>query len=220
MVKLIKTVLSIDVCIRCPRDYQTGPVFTTLFNDCYGKCYICEHIPIPPVVEHLIAHKGNEEIKYDWNNLFLACVHCNKVKEKREYDDGILNPTKVDPEDYIEFCLVVDNFKEKVVIRNICETKEMILVEKTIKLLDMIYNNSSARDNQKVSSIQLKNMLSKNVRDFCLLLENYKEERDIGSYNNINDEISRKSEFAAFKRYIIRRDPVLKTEFENTLKDC
>ena len=48
----------------------------------FGKCYICEIKPVQdPQVEHLYPHKGNIDKKFDWNNLFYSCSHCNNVLE-------------------------------------------------------------------------------------------------------------------------------------------
>ncbi|MDR0843918.1 MAG: hypothetical protein LBN71_01745, partial [Tannerella sp.] len=41
----------------------------------------CEDEVGDPVVEHFIAHKGDNKLKYDWNNLFYACHRCNNIKE-------------------------------------------------------------------------------------------------------------------------------------------
>ena len=64
MVKLNKTPLP-EGSIVSEQDYQGGKVFKILLSDCYHKCYICEHRPIPPEVEHRVAHKGNEKLKFD-----------------------------------------------------------------------------------------------------------------------------------------------------------
>lgn len=42
-----------------------------IFND---KCYICGLKGLQDgVVEHLVSHKGNDDLKYDWDNLFWSC---------------------------------------------------------------------------------------------------------------------------------------------------
>ena len=82
----------------------------------------------------------------------------------------------------------------------------------------MVYNNSSYRDNQKISSANLKNRLSQNIIDFYLLVNNYKAGHDSGDYDVIIENISRKSEFSAFKRMIVRCDPELFYDFENALR--
>ncbi|MCL2163608.1 MAG: HNH endonuclease [Oscillospiraceae bacterium] len=217
MVKLNKSVLQDGVTIKCPNDYQTGPIFQLLFRDCYGKCYICEQVPIQYVVEHIVAHRGNLDLKYSWINLLLACSYCNNVKNRAEFYDGIINPTETDPEDVFSLELSFDGLREKVIVTVINQVENKMLADKTAKLLDLVYNNSSVRDNQKVSSANLRNKLSRNIRDFYVLIANYKAEHDDGNYNCILDEISRKSEFAAFKRVIVRSDPELLCDFEKVL---
>ncbi|MCL2060638.1 MAG: hypothetical protein FWH01_16560 [Oscillospiraceae bacterium] len=217
MVKLCKSELPDGITIKSPDDYQTGAVFQILNEDCYGKCYICEHIPIPPVVEHLVAHRGNPDLRFSWHNLFLACSYCNSVKNSAEFYDGIINPTKTDPEDIFTLELSFGGLKEKVIVKIINQAENNELVNKTVKLLNLVYNNSSVRDNKKVSSANLKNRLSRNLRDFYILISNYKAERDDVNYSNIIDELSRKSEFAAFKRMIVRSDPELCNIFKKAL---
>ena len=217
MVKLSKSMLPEGTIINNKNDYQTGTVFQTLYEDCYGKCYICEHKPIPPVVEHLIAHKGNRDLMLNWSNMLLACSYCNTVKNKREFDEGIINPVEIDPEDYILFELSFDEFKESVVIRHKCDSADKLLANKTVKLLNMVYNNASKRDGQKVSSATLQVILTREMINFYIVVENYKAERDSGNYQIIIEEISRSSEFAAFKRKIVRDDPELSKVFADSL---
>ena len=66
-----------------------------------------EEIPIP-VVEHLLPHKNGEYVdrKFDWDNLFWSCGHCNGVKNRKEYDIGIIDCCKRDPEKLLMFDLV------------------------------------------------------------------------------------------------------------------
>ncbi|MCL2045282.1 MAG: HNH endonuclease [Oscillospiraceae bacterium] len=218
MVKLKKSVLPEGTKINNKNDYQTGIVFQTLYKDCYEKCYICEHKkPLPPVVEHIIAHKGNRDLMLNWSNLLLACSYCNTVKNKREFNEGIINPVEIDPEDYILFELSFDEFTESVGISHKGDSTDNLLSDKTVKLLNQVYNNTSKRDGQKVSSATLRDFLTRVMRDFYVLVDNYKTEQDTGNYQVIIDEISRSSEFAAFKRQIVRDDPELSIIFADSL---
>ena len=58
-------------------------------------------------VEHLLPHFDGKypERKFDWNNLFWSCGHCNNVKNQRIYDEGIIDCCKDDPEESIIFRL-------------------------------------------------------------------------------------------------------------------
>jgi HNH endonuclease len=45
-------------------------------------------------VEHLIPHKGDIDLKFDWGNLCLVCYHCNNLKSSI-YNDILSNKRKI-----------------------------------------------------------------------------------------------------------------------------
>lgn len=66
--------------------YSEPDVVEQLKKDFHNKCYICELADLQdPQIEHLLPHKNGEypERKFDWNNLFWACGHCNGVKNQK-----------------------------------------------------------------------------------------------------------------------------------------
>jgi len=73
-------------------------------------------------------------------------------------------------------------------------------------------------DYQRAAATNLKNRLSRHIRDFIILVNDYKAERDPAQFDIIYSEISRKSEFAAFKRKIVRDDPELSEVFAEALE--
>ena len=70
----------------------------------------------------------------------------------------------------------------------------------------------------RMSYDSLRKRISDHLSVFLMFIKQYKEEQSIGDFDNIVDEVSVKSEFAAFKRQIIRDDPELLTRFEDALK--
>lgn len=56
-------------------------------------------------MEHLLPHKNGKcpERKFDWENLFWSCGHCNGIKNNGKYDGGIMDCCKYDPEQYLSF---------------------------------------------------------------------------------------------------------------------
>src|ERR1700709_1938149 len=78
-------------------DYKCGEVLERLRDDFKNKCYICEvKEPHSINVEHFKPHRGDKDLKFDWNNLFYCCGHCNNSKcDKAEYDE-ILDCTNED----------------------------------------------------------------------------------------------------------------------------
>ena len=81
--------------------YSKPDVVERLRRDFHDKCYICEVKPVDdPEVEHRLPHKGGmyPDRKFDWDNLFYSCGHCNTVKNKAKYDEGIIDCCRTDPE--------------------------------------------------------------------------------------------------------------------------
>lgn len=86
--------------------YAEPDVVQRLKSDFHNKCYICEMKDLQdPEIEHLLPHKNGKypERKFDWNNLFWSCGHCNSVKKQEKYDDGIIDCCRQDPEKAIFF---------------------------------------------------------------------------------------------------------------------
>ena len=214
MVKLEKSVLREGLVIKKDSDYRSGEIFRILLEDCYHKCYICEIKPIPSEVEHRLTHKGDEELKYDWYNIFYSCRYCNKVKNQRKFDSGIIDPTKIDPEEYIDLHMDYGTLREKVVI--VKKLKDNDLVDVTVELLNTVYNNDSTDINRE-AAFNLRNRISDQLNVFLMHIKLYQEEQRIGDYDKIKNEISRSSEFAAFKRKIVRDDPELSKVFADSL---
>ena len=66
------------------RSYNTEHVNQALQEVFHGKCYICENKEATSYqIEHLIPHRGDKKLKYDWNNLFWVCAHCNNIKSDK-----------------------------------------------------------------------------------------------------------------------------------------
>ena len=88
--------------------YNKPDVVERLRQDFHDKCYICELKGLQdPEVEHLIPHENGQhhDRKFDWNNLFWSCGHCNRVKSKSVYSEGVLDCCRRDPELAIRFAV-------------------------------------------------------------------------------------------------------------------
>ncbi len=66
---------------------------------------------------------------------------------------------------------------------------------------------------KKLESTNLRNALSSSIARFHKYIEGYREEPELGYDVIIKEEISRDSEFAAFKRKIVRDDIKLSATF-------
>jgi hypothetical protein len=204
MVKLNKSSLPAGVIIKSEKDYRGGAAFDLLWSDCYGKCYICEDKTSSPNVEHVVPHNNDPKLKYDWENLLLACSHCNNIKNNPKYA-GILNCAKEDPEKYIRFIFRIDDeHKENILIEKTADAEG---VDKTAGLVNEVYNGTSPPLTGKGCE-NLRSSVTKEINNFNILLENYERSPEEPLKNSfrkrIAESISRASGFAAFKREIIR----------------
>ena len=214
MIHLHKSPLPPNITIKSERDYQSGVVLEILAEDCHNKCYICEDKPSTINVEHIVPHRRDPKLKFDWNNLFLACGHCNNIKGKK-YDD-ILDPTKCNPEEHIALSIeITDDLIEQVQVASLQEDSSTL---KTVELLRLVYNGGST-DIKDIECSNLRNEhLSPIIHRFYRYIHNYREEPDLGYEKKIRNEIERSSAFAAFKRKIVRDDPKLLEIFADALK--
>ena len=88
--------------------YNLPDVTERLNADFHCKCYLCEISPVSdPEVEHLVPKQGGNrpEVKFDWNNLFFSCRHCNGVKNQAKYDGVILDCCREEPEEQLKHTL-------------------------------------------------------------------------------------------------------------------
>ena len=89
-----------------------------------------------PQIEHLLPHKNGKwpDRKFDWENLFWACGHCNRVKNQKKYEEGILNCCQRDPEEAMLFHLKQRNVE---VCPKSSEDREAALAS---KLVNEVFN--------------------------------------------------------------------------------
>jgi len=213
MVKLRKSLLPSGVKINSENDYREGKVFHILAKDCYDKCYICEDKPISINVEHRVSHRGDKKLKYNWDNLFLACGHCNNIKLDKY--DNILNPTNCDPEEHISLSIeITGKLIDRVQVKSLKKDESTLI---TAKLLERVYNGGTTDiKNKEASNLRDKHLMP-DIQIFYQYIKNHRDEPDEGYDKDIISEIDRSAKFAAFKRKIIRDDPELSKEFADAL---
>jgi len=196
--------------------YNKEDVLERLVLDFKNKCYICEYQQPSVQVEHFVPHKEDVDLKFDWDNLFFACGHCNGTKlAKSEYDD-ILNCTKKehDVENFLKYIFVA--FPKEEVKIEIIEKSQT--TENTKKLLQAVYNGSAVFCSRTLEANILKSRLRDEIKSFNDFIKNYqatenKEEKEY-FFEKIKSHIDKSSDFTAFKRWIIKDNPKLKAEFE------
>ncbi|MEA3553286.1 MAG: HNH endonuclease [Campylobacterota bacterium] len=198
------------------KSHNTPEIVQRLTEDFHNKCYICEEkAPKDINVEHFIAHQGDETLKLDWNNLFLSCSHCNNIKSN-DYNN-LLNCTiltdNVDTSLHY-YCNPMP--KEKPVFDILIPS---IKATQTKELLEKCFNGEHTGQ-KTLESSNLRDLLLKEILIFQRLLFEYVENDDKEYFLiKIKEHLSNRSSFTAFKRWIIRDNNYLKTEFEQYIID-
>mgnify|MGYP001030974643 FL=1 len=214
-VKARAAVESLNRAKASHKTYNTPEVNAALFEMFHGKCYICENKEcISYQIEHLRPHKENVKLKYDWDNLFLSCTHCNNIK-KAKYDP-ILDCSKIDVDLKIAFrkkgYFGMDEEYEFSALEDGAEVKN------TIELLNEIYHGNTAQ--KKLEAVHIRRKLRRSLSDFENLVREYEEAEEIDKEDfkyAIRKETSAGAAFAAFKRWLLRDN---RERYEDLLRFC
>lgn len=183
--------------------YNTENVNQALREIFHGKCYICEYKRASSYqIEHLIPHRENAKLKYDWNNLFLVCAHCNNVKLAKY--NPILDCTKEPVEKLIAFRKKgYFGAKEELEFMPVGMGNEA--VKNTVSLLKDVYYGTT--DQKKFEARIIRRALRKNIAEFKEYVREYQEAESADEKEDIADLLKRElrdsSEFTAFKRWLI-----------------
>lgn len=182
--------------------YNIPEVNAALKEMFHGKCYICENKQITSYqIEHLIPHRGNIELKYDWNNLFLACAHCNNTKLDKF--DPIIDCTKENVEEQIAFRKKGYFGTDEKLIFDMLDCR--IETRNTVRLLQEVYYGSTPQ--KKMEATILRRILRKELSEFKEYVREYKEAEDEEKEDLkclLQQQLRDSSPFAAFKRWLIR----------------
>ncbi|SHJ74969.1 TIGR02646 family protein [Hymenobacter daecheongensis DSM 21074] len=200
--------------VKANGDYKCDNVLERIKADFKNKCYICEcKEPAAINVEHFIPHEGDNDLKFDWNNLFWSCSHCNNTKLARY--KNILNCTNSshDIESKLKYIFKPFPF-ETVQIIALDDCPEALM---TRDLLVAVYNGTTRL--KMIESANLRNKLLEEIMDFQRFLCDYFKDTNTQEDKNyflikIRGHIHRGANFTAFKRWIILENQKLKDEFE------
>ena len=200
-------------------DYKCGEILEKIKTDFHNKCYLCEERePSTINVEHFRPHKGDKDLKFDWNNLFFACSHCNNTKLAKY--NNLLDCT--DNSKIIVELLKFDIKpfpREKV---NITALNSEPQVTSTAKLLNDIYNGTTKLKN--IEDLNIKNKLIKEIIEFQSILQEYYTEPGLTKQDKqdlkkkLKRKLSPEASFTAFKIWIIKNNDDLYQDFKNLLE--
>ncbi|PFK43440.1 hypothetical protein COJ23_25095 [Priestia megaterium] len=188
--------------------YLTHEVLTRLKKDFRNKCYICEFKKPPTInVEHFHPHQGDIDKKFDWDNLFYSCAHCNNIKLAKY--DNILNCTK--KEHNVDTQIHYRIYPFPAMEAEITSSNDDSIVQDTVEFLLKVYNGHT--DLKTIEAENIRSKLIEEIVSFQELLFKYisldvidanDETRKNDLKNSIIDQLKPSSDFTAFKRCIIR----------------
>jgi len=202
MVKINKS--EVPGKITCDADYRKDPVFKKIKEDCYEKCYLCEFHSTSYRVEHIVPRDKKPELAHEWDNLLLACPHCNEIKGDKY--DNILDCTKVDPEDVINFKYIpYPMSKPEFTLKEVDESLAL-QGKQTVELLNEIFLLPYT-DQKFYEAEALCDKLYEAIEKFKERVQNYREAREEDKkecYTYVSMSIRRSYPFAAFTRAVAR----------------
>lgn len=148
----------------------------------------------------MIAHKGDLDKKFDWDNLFLSCGHCNSTKNLDLFSENVINCTKVDQSKHIKH-----EFKDKLVV--ITPLDDDIESITTANLIEKCFDGENTNKRFWASSVR-RDELTKEMVLFFRSLKSYK--KNLADNEKYKAECTLKGllksdrKFAAFKRDYLR----------------
>jgi hypothetical protein len=211
---IVPASLALEKAKKSSENYRSDDVIFSIKNDFNNKCYLCEdYAPSTINVEHFVPHRGDRNLMFDWANLFYACGHCNNSKLANY--DNILNCTDKSHKilEWIKFS-INPYPKEKVLILSKHDDEK---VHNTVDLLLKIYNGEhtglktvegeNIRERLIDEMVKFTKRLKKYVKP-SLSLEDKERNR-----RKIQEMLSVKSPFTAFKVWVIKENSYLMSEF-------
>ncbi len=200
--KARKAVQSLQKAKSSKSSYNTPEVNAALREMFHGKCYLCENKESTSFqIEHMYSCGKNPELKYDWNNLFLVCAHCNNTKLDKY--EPILDCTKENIEEAIAFRKKGYFGTEEELVFEVLDFTDETL--NTQRLLKEIYYGSTPQ--KKMEAKILRKILRKELSQFKEYVREYQEAEDEEKEDLkclLKQQLGDASAFAAFKRWLIR----------------
>lgn len=178
--------------------YRTSPIFDRIKQDFFGKCYLCEDDePTAVEIDHFQPHRGDLNKKFDWNNLFYACHHCNGVKG---VSWPLLNCTNPDHQIWESLEIRFKPFpKATVEVRLSPNSTKPVEGENTRGLLEKIFEGKDATPIQRVNAESLRKKINRVYGAFQkALLQN-----DVGT---VQEFIADQAPFAGIMRWVLKND--------------
>lgn len=182
--------------------YRNADVVEQLARDFHDKCYICEVKPVDdPEVEHRLPHKGGKyaERLLDWDNLFYVCRHCNSVKSKARYDEGIIDCCRRDPEAVI--AQELEGSRVRVGMVGPCDGE----AERTAQLIEEVFMSENPALRRRAADARLKKLQMRMNLLYTKLGEYKAGDRSAMVVKTLAAMLGKEAAFAGFTRCYVRK---------------
>jgi hypothetical protein len=205
--------------LKARGNYNCGDVLIRLNTDFHNKCYLCENKGFTTIhTDHFVPHQGDIDLKFDWNNLFRACGHCNNTKLQLL---KLLNCTdsSIKITDLIEFKafgMPKEHLEIKATLQN-----PTVETQNTVNLLNAIYSGTTK--NKEMASENLRDKVTIEVATFTDYLKVFYNEEGLTDLEKekikakIRMRLSPESAFTAFKIWIIKTNKTYLRDFGHFL---
>ena len=180
--------------------YRSGPVYEQIKTDFHEKCYLCEDDEQTSIqIEHFEPHKDDAIKKYDWNNLFYSCGHCNGVKGARYWPllSCIDSSDQVWESIEIRFSTLFPKAMVEIKLSTTCPKQQE--GENTRSLLEKALAGKDATSMQRDQAAKLRRKMLRIHKEFSTAIVN-------GDMAAVRVAVSDSSPFAGMLRWHLKID--------------
>jgi hypothetical protein len=199
------------------KSYKDEDVLKALENAFHKKCYLCEtKEPHDINVEHFIAHQNDENLKYDWNNLYFSCGRCNNIK--LQYFNNLLDCCSPEQDVFRTIKLLPPRTPgaRRLVVERQSEGARAIETE---QLLEKIYNSEHTVNKAVTGSYLRKKINTQFILFNKWLIIYYAEDsldnERVDALERIKVLMSNKSQYSAFIKWCVIEDDELRLLLES-----
>lgn len=196
--------------------YDSEDVYNALKECFFDKCYLCEtKNPHDVNIEHFVAHEGDSERKFAWNNLYYVCSRCNNIKSNRFNELLDCCDPATDVFRHIVLLPPRTPFSEKVDIEAKSEEDR---TQNTKRLLDLIYNNDNTVNKRVTGSYLRQQIFDRLVILNKHIINYFAHDATADDKNSALEKmkvlISKESAYSSFLRWVVLGDKVLAPQLE------
>jgi hypothetical protein len=191
-------------------NYECGDTLFRLQQDFHYKCYICEKPNLTDIqIDHFLPRKLRPDLRCEWTNLFLCCVHCNNTKLAGYIP--LLDCTKADAQIAQKIRCTAEPMSQEVCIEALSDEIE---VANTVRLLRDVYFGKTSHKAHE--AVVLRRLLYEELTRFTGILQKYLVAAPVRKPRHreqIVKDLQPTSAFTSFKIWVIWQHERLRSDF-------